>query len=137
MEEALTVREQPELEAAPQRTFDVSLKQKLEEPKPEPMRRQATAFMPPRDTVLVRPCTQEEMSESGLIVIPKTAQEKPMEGVALAVGRGRADMAGREIPMEWQPGDRVLYGKYAGGTIVLRGEELRLLRGDEILGAMR
>lgn len=119
------------------RTFDVSLAQKLETPKPEPVRRNATAFMPLAGQLLVRLCTEEEMSDSGILFIPQTAQEKPAEGIVLAASAGRLDRNGVWVASEVEPGDRVIFGKYSGANVVLRGEELRLMREDELLGLLR
>jgi chaperonin GroES len=113
------------------------VRERLEEAAPLPMRKTATAFMPLRDQVLVRPCEREEKSESSLIWLPKTGQERPMEGIAIAVGRGRFDLLGRFWPCEVQVGDRVLYGRYAGDEVVVRGEECRLMREEEIKGVIR
>jgi chaperonin GroES len=119
------------------RTFDMSLATKLETEKPEPIRRRATGFMPMSGQVLVRLCTEEEMSESGLLYIPGTAQEKPVEGVILAASAGRFDALGRWCPSEVEAGDRCLFGKYSGAKLVLRGEECRLMQESELLGLIR
>lgn len=126
-----------QIEPAIRRTFDMSLEQKLAEPKPDPMRRKATGFMPLQGQILVRMCTQEEMSESGELFIPETAREKPMEGVVMAASAGRFDRGGFWVKSEVEPGDRVLYGKYSGSAIVLRGEEMRLMKEEELLGLIR
>lgn len=120
------------------RTFDVGLAKKLAEPQPEPMRRNAEGFMPLNGQLLVRMCTREEMSETGKLYIPETAQEKPIEGIVIAASDGRFDaMNGRWMPSQVQAGDRCLFGKYSGATIVLRGEEMRLMQESELLGLIR
>lgn len=132
----LATRE-PEVEIQHRLGTFQDVKSKLEEAAPLPMRKTATAFMPLRDQVLVRPCEREEKSESDLIWLPKTGQERPMEGIALAVGRGRFDLLGRFWPCEVLVGDRVLYGRYAGDEVVVRGETCRLMREEEIKGVIR
>jgi chaperonin GroES len=114
------------------REFDVSIADKLAAPKPKPMRRSFTAVLPLKDQVLIRVCPEDEMTDSGLIWIPDTANEKPTEGIVLSVGRGRVDINGVFVPTEVQPGDHVLYGKYAGREYVLCGEKVRLMREEEI-----
>jgi chaperonin GroES len=122
----------------PRRTFDMSLSAKLAETQPEPIRRHAEGFMPLNGQVLVRMCTREEMSETGKLYIPATAQEKPIEGIVIAASEGRFDaLNGRWIPSQAQAGDRCLFGKYSGATIVLRGEEMRLMQESELLGLIR
>jgi chaperonin GroES len=109
----------------------------MERPKPEPIRRAAETFTPMMGQVLVRMCTSEEMSETGKLYIPATAQEKPMEGIVVAASSGRFDLLERWVPSEVESGDRVLYGKYSGAAIVLRGEEMRLMSEAELLGIIR
>lgn len=121
----------------PRRTFDMSLAQKLEQPKPAPIRRSAEGFCPLSGQILVRMCTEEEMSETGRLYIPQTAQEKPIEGIIIAASQGRFDALGVWRPSEVQPGDRVLFGKYSGAKVVLRGEEMRLMAESELLGLIR
>lgn len=130
---------QPDLEIGRlnQRPGFQDVQEPLAEPAPLPMRKTATAFMPIRDQVLVRPCEREEKSETGLIWIPKTGQERPMEGIVIAVGRGKVDMFGRLLETEVLAGDRVLYGRYAGDEVLVRGEECRLMREEEIKGVIR
>jgi chaperonin GroES len=119
------------------RLFFVNLEQALEIDKIKSMRREARAFMPIRDQVLVFECAKEEFSDAGTVIIPATAQEKQSEGVVVAVGRGRVDANNIFAPTEVEPGDRVLFGKYAGTEIKLRGKTCRLMREDELLGVIR
>jgi len=109
----------------------------LSAPAPLPLRKEVAQFMPLRDQVLVRPCAREDKSESELIWIPEVGQEPPMEGIVLAHGQGQFDLLGRFWPSELQKGDRVLYGRYAGNKIKIRGEECRLMREQEICGVVR
>ena len=119
------------------RAEEVHLARVMELPKPEPIRRAAETFTPLMGQVLVRMCTAEEMSETGKLYIPASAQEKPMEGIVVAASAGRFDLLGRWVPSEVEAGDRVLYGKYSGAAIVLRGEEMRLMSEAELLGIIR
>lgn len=125
------------LERQPPRTHFANLEQALAIDKNRSMRREATSFMPIRDQVLVYPCEKEEFSDTGMIVLPATAQERQSEGIVIAVGRGRMDANNIFVPTEVQPGDRVLFGKYAGMEVTLRGKVCRLMREDEILGGIR
>jgi chaperonin GroES len=119
------------------RAEEVQLARVMDLPKPEPIRRNAIGFTPLMGQVLVRMCTAEEMSETGMLYIPETAQEKPIEGIVVAASAGRFDLLGRWVPSEVETGDRVLYGKYSGAAIVLRGEEMRLMSEAELLGIIR
>ena len=85
-----------------------------------------------RDRVIVRRIQEEERTKEGLI-IPDTAKEKPQEGQVVAVGPGKQD-DGKVISLDVRPGDKVLFGKYSGTEIKLEGEELLILREDDILG---
>jgi len=97
----------------------------------------AREFMAIRDQVLVLPTEKDEMDESGILFIPATAQERPSEGIVVAVGRGHVDANNVFVPTEVQPGDRVLFGKYAGKEIKLQGRTCRLIREEEIDGVIR
>lgn len=119
------------------RVFFCNLEQALAIDKNRSQRREATSFMPIRDQVLVYPCEKDEMTDSGLLFLPGTAQERQSEGIVIAVGRGRLDANNVFVPTEVQPGDRVLFGKYAGMEIVLRGKTCRLMTEGEILGGIR
>ena len=136
-ETAIDVQQPTEVEAHRVRPADVDLVKALAGEKPEPIRRDAQNFTPLMGQVLVRMCTKEEMSETGRLYIPETAQEKPIEGIVVAASKGRFDLLGRWIPSEVESGDRVLYGKYSGAAIVLRGEEMRLMSESELLGLIR
>jgi len=69
-------------------------------------------------------------------VIPDSAAEKPEQGEVVAVGPGRRDDKGELIPMEVKAGDLVLFGKYAGQTIKVDGEELLVMREDDVMGVV-
>jgi chaperonin GroES len=77
--------------------------------------------------------TQEEEKTKGGIIIPDTAKEKPLEGVVVAVGSGKAVKNGKIIPLDVKAGDKVLFGKYSGTEVKVDGEELVLLREDDVL----
>lgn len=91
---------------------------------------------PLHDRVLVKRLEEEEVRQSG-IIIPDTAKEKPQQGEVLAVGEGRVNDEGKLQPMNVKVGDRVLFAKYAGTDITLDGEELLIMREDDILGILK
>jgi chaperonin GroES len=84
-------------------------------------------LMPLHDRVIIRPDKAEEKTAGG-IIIPDTAKEKPQRGVVVAAGLGKKDE-----PVSVQPGNTVLYGKYAGTEIKLNGEDLLIVRESDIL----
>jgi chaperonin GroES len=90
---------------------------------------------PLHDRVLIKRVEEQETVRGG-IIIPDTAKEKPQEGEVVAAGTGKRLENGTVIPLEVKPGDRVLFGKYSGTEIKLDGEELLILREDEILGIL-
>ena len=90
-------------------------------------------FKPLHDRVLLRRVGEEEKSAGG-IIIPDTAQEKPSEGIVVAVGSGvRAD-DGSIRKLDVKAGDRVLFGKFGGTDVKVDGEDLLILRETDILG---
>lgn len=89
---------------------------------------------PLHDRILVRRVEEAETVRGG-IIIPDTAKEKPQEGVVVAVGTGRHEK-GQTIPLAVREGDRVLFGKYAGSEIKIDGEELLILKEDEVFGIL-
>ncbi|HEY6349570.1 MAG TPA: co-chaperone GroES [Candidatus Angelobacter sp.] len=94
----------------------------------------AQKFTPLHDRVLLRRVEDAETVRGG-IIIPDTAKEKPQEGIVIAVGTGKYEK-GQTIPLAVKDGDRVLFGKYAGTEIKIDGEELLILREEEILGIL-
>ena len=88
---------------------------------------------PLHDRVIIKRVEEQETVRGG-IIIPDTAKEKPQEGEVVAAGTGKRLESGQIIPLEVKAGDRVLFGKYSGTEIKLEGEELLILREDEILG---
>ena len=89
-------------------------------------------FKPLHDRVVVKRSEEEQKTKGG-IIIPDTAKEKPLEGVVVAVGSGKALKNGKTVPLDVKEGDKVLFGKYAGTEVKVDGEELVLLREDDVL----
>src|SRR5438034_11753605 len=87
---------------------------------------------PLHDRVLVKRVDPESVVKGG-IIIPDTAKEKPQEGVVVAVGNGKLLENGKRLEMSVKPGDHILLGKYTGTEVKLQGEELLILREDEVL----
>jgi chaperonin GroES len=90
-------------------------------------------FRPLHDRVLVRRVEAEEKTAGG-IIIPDTAKEKPQEGEVIAVGAGTRDETGKLVPLDVQPGDRILFGKWSGTEVRLHGEDLLIMKESDILG---
>jgi chaperonin GroES len=90
---------------------------------------------PLHDRLLVRRIEEKETARGG-IVIPDTAREKPMEGKVLAVGNGRVLEDGTTLALDVKVGDRILFGKYSGTEIKIDGEEVLIVREDEVLAIM-
>ena len=87
---------------------------------------------PIRDRVVIRLIEAETVTKSG-IVIPDAAVEKPDQGEILATGEGRITEDGVVIPLEVKTGDRVLFGKHAGQSVKVDGNEYRILKEDDIM----
>jgi len=90
-------------------------------------------FRPLHDRVVIRRLSAEEKTSGG-IIIPDTAQEKPMEGEVIAVGRGARNEQGHIVALDVKDGDRVLFGKWSGTDVKLDGEELLIMRESDIMG---
>jgi chaperonin GroES len=90
---------------------------------------------PLHDRVIVRRM-EEERTSAGGIVIPDTAAEKPIQGEVVAVGKGKILENGDVRPLDVKVGDRVLFGKYSGTEVKVSGEELLVLREDDIMGVV-
>lgn len=90
---------------------------------------------PLHDRVIVKRFEEERTTASG-IVLPGAAAEKPDQGEVVAVGPGRRDEAGKLIPMGVKVGDRVLFGKYSGQSVKVDGEELMVMREEDIMGVL-
>ena len=90
---------------------------------------------PLHDRVIVKRLEDERKTASG-IVIPDTAAEKPDQGEIVAVGNGKILESGEVRPLAVKVGDRVLFGKYAGQTVKVHGEELLVMREEDIMGVI-
>jgi chaperonin GroES len=95
----------------------------------------AMKVRPLHDRLLVRRVEKEETAKGG-IIIPDTAKEKPQEGEVLAVGNGRVLDNGTKLPLDVKAGDKILFGKYSGSEIKIEGEEVLILREDEVLAVL-
>ena len=93
------------------------------------------AFTPLHDRVVVRRVEGDEKTAGGLI-IPDNAKEKPAEGEVVAVGAGARDDDGDRIAMDVKAGDKILFGKWSGTEITLDGEELLIMREDDIIAVV-
>ncbi|NYT23895.1 co-chaperone GroES [Alcaligenaceae bacterium] len=94
------------------------------------------ALRPLHDRVIVKRLDNERTTASG-IVIPDSAAEKPDQGEIVAVGTGKRTEDGKVLPLEVKVGDKVLFGKYAGQTVKVDGEEMLVIREDEILAVIQ
>src|SRR5216117_1631977 len=94
-----------------------------------------TTLRPLHDRVLVRRLA-EGNDKHGSIIIPDTAKEKPQEGQVVAVGTGRISDEGKNRPLAVKQGDRILFGKYSGSEIRLDGEELLIMKEEDVLGVL-
>jgi len=92
-------------------------------------------FRPLGDRVLIKRIEEEQKTRGG-IIIPDTAKEKPQEGEVIAVGPGARDDSGKVNPLDVQPGDRVLFGKWSGSEVRLNGEDLLIMKESDILGVV-
>ena len=90
---------------------------------------------PLHDRLLVRRIEPQETAKGG-IIIPDSAKEKPQEGEVLAVGNGRILENGTKVPLDVKVGDKILFGKYTGTDIKIDGEEVLVLREDEVLAVL-
>ena len=90
---------------------------------------------PLHDRVVVRRIEEKEMVKGG-IIIPDTAKEKPQEGEVLAVGNGKILENGTKVPLDVKIGDKILFGKYSGTDIKIDGEDVLILREDEVLAVL-
>jgi len=90
-------------------------------------------FRPLHDRIVVKRITAEEKTRGG-IIIPDTAQEKPMEGEVIAAGPGARNEQGAIVALDVKAGDRVLFGKWSGTEVKLDGEELLIMKESDIMG---
>ena len=90
---------------------------------------------PLHDRVIVRR-VEEERTTAGGIVIPDSATEKPSQGEIVAAGNGKITESGEVRPLDVKAGDKVLFGKYAGTEVKVEGEELLVMREEDIMGVV-
>jgi chaperonin GroES len=90
---------------------------------------------PLHDRVIVKRVEAERTTASG-IVIPDSAGEKPDQGEILAVGPGKRDDNGKQVALDVKVGDRVLFGKYAGQAVKVDGQEVLVMREEDIMGVL-
>jgi chaperonin GroES len=95
-----------------------------------------TTFTPLHDRILLRRIEDGETVRGG-IIIPDSAKEKPQEGKVIAVGKGKSNDEGKVFALDVKAGDRVLFGKYSGTEIKIDGEELLIVREEEVLGIVK
>src|SRR5918911_228077 len=93
------------------------------------------AFRPLHDRVVVRRIDAEEKTAGG-IIIPDTAKEKPQQGEVLAVGPGKRDETGKLIALDVREGDQILFGKWSGTEVKIDGEDLLIMKEDDIMGVV-
>jgi len=90
---------------------------------------------PLHDRLLVKRIEETENVRGG-IIIPDSAKEKPQEGKVIAAGKGKITDEGKVLPLDVKEGDHILFGKYSGSEIKLDGEDLLILREEEVLGVL-
>ncbi|MEK9687761.1 MAG: co-chaperone GroES [Gammaproteobacteria bacterium] len=90
---------------------------------------------PLHDRVVVRR-TEEERTSPGGIVIPDSATEKPIKGEVIAVGNGKTKDSGEKQPLDLKVGDKILFGKYSGTEVKVDGEELLVMREDDVMAVI-
>jgi chaperonin GroES len=95
----------------------------------------ANTFTPLHDRILVRRLEEGETVRGG-IIIPDSAKEKPQQGEVISVGKGKSNDEGKVFPLDVKAGDTILFGKYSGTEIKLDGEDLLIMREEEVLGIL-
>lgn len=91
---------------------------------------------PLQDRILVLPKKESEDKSEGGIIIPDTAKTKPSEGKVVATGNGKKNEDGSTQPLDVKVGDNIIYSKYAGSEIKVKGEEHLLIREDDVLAIL-
>lgn len=91
---------------------------------------------PLHDRIVVKRMEEEEKTAGG-IIIPDTAKEKPQQGKVIAAGDGKIREDGSRTPLTVKEGDRILFSKYAGTEIKVEGEELLIMREDDVLAVVQ
>jgi chaperonin GroES len=92
-------------------------------------------FRPLHDRVVVRRIEAEDKTAGG-IIIPDTAKEKPQQGEVLAVGPGKRDETGKLVALDVREGDQILFGKWSGIEVKIDGEDLLIMKEDDIMGVV-
>jgi chaperonin GroES len=92
-------------------------------------------FSPLHNRVVVRRLDVDAKTATG-IIIPDTAQEKPQQGEVLAVGPGKRDETGKLVPLDVKAGDQILFGKWSGTEVKVDGEDLLIMKEDDIMGVV-
>ena len=92
-------------------------------------------FRPLHDRVVVKRVDEDTKTKGG-IIIPETAQEKPMQGKIIAVGPGARDESGKLVPLDVKKGDTVLFGKWSGTEVKIDGNELLIMKESDIMGVL-
>ena len=90
---------------------------------------------PLHDRIIIRR-TEEELKSPGGIVIPDSAAEKPIQGEVIAVGKGKSLDSGEIRALDVKVGDKVLFGKYSGTEVKLNGQEVVVMREEDIMGVI-
>jgi len=90
---------------------------------------------PLQDRIIVKRVNEEEKSKGG-IIIPDTAKEKPQQGKVIAAGKGKVLEDGTQRPLDVKAGDTILFGKYAGTEVKIEGDEVLILREEDVLGVI-
>src|ERR1051325_7686869 len=95
----------------------------------------SATFTPLHDRILVRRIEEAGTTRGGLI-IPDSAKDKPQEGEIIAIGKGKTNDEGKLFPLAVRENDRILFGKYSGTEIKIEGEELLIMKEEEVLGVI-
>ena len=90
-------------------------------------------FRPLHDRILVRQ-VEEDTKSAGGIIIPDTAQEKPMEGIVVEIGAGARDNNGNRIALDVKANDRILFGKWSGTEVKIEGKEYLIMKESDVMG---
>ncbi len=93
------------------------------------------SLRPLQDRIIVKR-VEEETKTAGGLFIPETAKEKPQRGEIVAVGNGKKTEDGKVLPLDVKIGDKVLFGKYAGTEVKIDGEDLLMMREDDVLAVI-
>ncbi|MBL8039777.1 MAG: co-chaperone GroES [Chthonomonas sp.] len=90
---------------------------------------------PLHDRIIIEPAAKEEVTAGG-IILPDSAQEKPLKGTVLAVGPGKRLDSGKVVEVDVKVGETVLYGKYSGTEVSVSGKDYVILRADDVLAVV-